>query len=739
MAIYYVLGAIFVIAEVVIFTLFIRSMINSKMIAQKENIKYFVPTFILLYVMYLTASFFYNLEALNDKISIDVFYSFSLINFVLDTFAFNINTALIYPLVKESVLFFIAYFGASLLATLTTVLTVTALLRTRVSNYFKRRKAFARNCDILIGASDASIEYYEKNGNCLIWDDRLDSSQYVDLLNKGFIACREKLTVANLYNKLKKGEHHIILFKGSNIEYADILNIFQGAVKTKEEKIKSGKIKENLTNLLYLHIESTIEEMQTLRDQFVAGVDDSCNSFVTCFNKYELLARDFVTTYPISKYIPRDFLEPNLALKKDKQINVVMMGFGNINKELFEMMAIEFQFAKMQKVNGKDRFVSSPVNYYIYDTDESRLNTDTSAKLLYDYETIFNGSDLPKFDKFCNVELKKLDVNSLEVRKELDQIVNKDSFTYIIVSLAGDLENVAYAESLQSYFYGKDNIKVFARVKEDPLYSQKNTCDCPKHEQNAVEFFGKAKNILTHKNIVNEELIELSQRINKKYMQYSRQGKNNKVEWERLLLVKQYSNIYQALNIFFKLNLLGFWAVKKDVYEADKSHYKTVSKEDFYNSYKTIKSQDLKYSDYFTTEKFNLVGFIEHSRWNAFHFLLGYKPMNFDEIKIERTQKEIDGKMVAKVSLDDQLHGNIKKHICLTSNYEGLDLVIRKEYLMTREQENYKNFDPYKDITDEEINSAEFKEFSNFYYYDFMVLEDIYQILEEMNYIIVED
>ena len=34
---------------------------------------------------------------------------------------------------------------------------------------------------------------------------------------------------------------------------------------------------------------------------------------------------------------------------------------------------------------------------------------------------------------------------------------------------------------------------------------------------------------------------------------------------------------------------------------------------------------------------------------------------------------------------------------------------------------------PYKDITDEEINSAEFKEFSNFYYYDFMVLEDIYQ------------
>ena len=736
MAIYYVLGAIFIIAEVMIFTLFIRSMINSKMIAQKENIKYFVPTFILLYIMYLTASFYYNLEALNDKITIDVFYSFSLINFVLDTFAFNINTALIYPLVQKSALFFAAYLGASLLATLITVLTVTALLRTRISNYFKRQKAFAKNCDILIGACPASLEYYETNGNCLIWDDRLDSAAYVDLLNKGFIACREKITPANLYNKLKKGEHHIILFKGSNIEYSDILKTFQDTVKQKEESIKAGKAKRDQNNLLFLHIESTIEEMQTLRDQFVAEVDQSCNSYVTCFNKYELLARDFVTTYPITKYVPRDFYESNLALKKGKKINVVMMGFGNINKELFEMMAIEFQFAHITKKDGKEQFESEPVNYYIYDTDASKLNTDTSAKLVYDYETIFNNSDLPRFDRFCNVEFKKLDVNSFEVRKQLDEIVNEDSFTYVIVSLAGDLENVAYAESLQSYFYGSKNIKVFARVKEEPLYSQKNTCDCPKHEQNTVEFFGKAKNILTHKNIINEELIELSQRINGKYMQYTRQGINNKVEWEKLPLVKQYSNIYQALNIFFKLNLLGFWAVKKDVYEADKEHYKVITKDDFYKTYETIKHENLTYDDYFTLKRFNLVGFVEHSRWCAFHFLLGYKPMNFDEIKIvEKVEK--DGK--TRVMLEDQLHGNIKKHICLTSNYEGLDLVIRKEYLMVREKQNYKNFDIFKDIDDKDMASAEFKDFSNFYYYDFMVLEDIYQILEEMNYVIVED
>lgn len=739
MAIYYVLGVCFIVAELIIFTLFIRSMVNSKMIAQKENIKYFVPTFILLYVMYLTASFFYNIEALNDKISIDIFYSFSLVNFVLDTFTFNINTALIYPLVRESALFFVAYFGASLLATLTTALTVTALLRTRIANYIKRKKEFAKNCDILIGASASSTEYYETNGNCVIWDDRLDSAQYMDFLNKGYIVCREKLTPANLYMKLKKGEHHIILFKGSEIEYSDILQIFQDAVKVKEKKIKDKKINRKESDLLYLHIESTIEEMQTLREQFISGVDASCNSFVTCFNKYELLARNFVTTYPITKYIPRDFYEDNLALKNDKKINVVMMGFGNINKELFEMMAIEFQFATTKVTNGKEQFVSSPVNYYIYDNNASKLTNDTISKLVYDYETIFNNADLPRFDKFCNVNVKNFDINSFEVRKELDEIVGEDSFTYVIVSLAGDLENVACAESLQSYFYGNKNIKIFARVKEEPLYAKHNPCDCPKHEKNTVEFFGKAKDILTHKNIVNEELIELSQRINHKYMQFTRLGQNNKVEWEKLLLVKQYSNIYQALNIFFKLNLLGFWAVKKNVYDSTPNHYNKVDKEEFYKSYSTIEQSKLKYEDYFTLKKFNLIGFVEHSRWLAFHFLLGYKPMNFNEIVIKEETYLENGKEKKRVILDDQLHENIKKHICLTSNYEGLDLVIRKEYLMIREKYNYKNFDAYKDITEEDMKTNEFKELANFYYYDFMVLEDIYQILEEMNYVIVKD
>lgn len=737
MAIFYVLGVIFILAEVTIFTLFIRSIVNTKMVAQKENIKYFVPTFILLYIMYLTASFYYNQVALGEAITIDVFYSFSLINFVLDTFAFNINTALIYPLVEESVLFFIAYLGASLLASITTVLTVTALLRTRISNYFKRRKAFAKNCDILIGASQATLEYYEQNGNCLIWDDKLDSNAYVDLLNQGFIVCREKLTELNLYSKLKKGEHHIILFKGSSFAYADILKYFQGAVKLKEENIKKSKtLAGNTSNLLYLHIESTIEEMQTLRDQFVADVDDACNSYVTCFNKYELLARDFVTNYPISKYVPRDFFEDNLALKEDKKINVAFIGFGNINKELFEMMAIEFQFAHKVKVGDKERFVSAPVNYYIYDNDEKKLNSDTITRLRYDYHTIFNNSDLPAFDEFCKVETMALDVNSVEVKRGLESLIDDNSYTYIIVSLASDLENVAYAESLQSYFYGKKNIKVFARVKEEPLYSKTADCDCPPHELNSVEFFGRAKNILTHKNIVNEELATLSQRINHKYMENARSSES-KMAWEKLPLVKQYSNIYQALNIFFKLNLLGYWAVRKDVYDANKSHYSVVTKDEFYSLYQIIAHDDLKYSDFFTLKKFNLIGFIEHARWVAFHFLLGYKPMNFNEIKIREKVYEENGERKVERILDDQMHENIKKHICLTSNYEGLDKVIKTEYLMQKTGKYSADFEKMS-LTEEDMQTKEFKTLSDFYYYDFMVLEEIYQILEDMNYVIVK-
>ena len=84
-----------------------------------------------------------------------------------------------------------------------------------------------------------------------------------------------------------------------------------------------------------MHIEAFIEEQPTINEHFIKNVSKESNSYVTCFNKYELYARKFIMEHPISKYIPRDFYdEKNFSLKENKKINVVFLGFGKVSLSL---------------------------------------------------------------------------------------------------------------------------------------------------------------------------------------------------------------------------------------------------------------------------------------------------------------------------------------------------------------------------------------------------------------------
>ena len=215
-----------------------------------------------------------------------------------------------------------------------------------------------------------------------------------------------------------------------------------------------------------------------------------------------------------------------------------------------------------------------------------------------------------------------------------------------------------------------------------------------------ITYFGK-EDILNHDNIVNEKLIEFAQRTNLIYSKNSPITKKEILAWQKIILVKQYANIYQSISMFFKLNLKGFDIVKKE----DLDGFKIIRKEEFEKACPKVDYNSLKYEDYFKDNLYNLIGFIEHSRWNAHFLLSGYKPMNFSEFA------PINGEGRSS----HQKHGMIKKHACLTSNYKGLDKLIKTQYLMDEYKERYVECDIDK-IAAKSYNSKAFKECAKTYY-----------------------
>ena len=102
-------------------------------------------------------------------------------------------------------------------------------------------------------------------------------------------------------------------------------------------------------------------------------------------------------------------------------------------------------------------------------------------------------------------------------------------------------------------------------------------------------------------------------------------------KWAALPYIEQASNLYHALNLPFKLNLLGFDMKKRS---SDKEA--GITEEEF-NAYYENSGKITDYSDYsffFKTESSNVLAYIEHSRWNALYILYDYKQMKKDDMEV---------------------------------------------------------------------------------------------------------
>ena len=669
----------------------------------------------MLYFLYLTAAV-YNGENIN------LFYGISIVNIVLDTLKFKPTASLILPISQAHNIYYVDFVLAMVLADATLILSVASFFSQRLRNFFVVKKRIRQNCDIVLGDSPDAIKYVKINENSIVWVSDVKRQRVNDLLKRGVPVVDCPFEASKVLRKIKNSEHNFIVFRDEDYSYTKVIDAFTDIIKA------GGKAR--------LHLEANQDEAKIIKEKFITEADRLAAAHITCFSKYELMARRFVADYPITEFIPRSFFNKNCTVKNGKEINVAFIGFGKVNYQLFRMCSMQFQFACEK--NG--RLASKPVRYHVFDSQEQALHNEFFSRILYEYGEEFKDCDFPRPEKICDLEIHKCDVNSVEAKKMFKSLVSKDSFTCFIISLETDLEDASYAQTVRRLLADEENYRIFVRVKN-------NNGEQLNVEDDSVVYFGDDDELYTHENLINDDLTELAQRLNLLYNNISNppawladvkklppeqqsgelirilKHKDNRElmlkKWAELPLIEQSSNLYHALNIPFKLHLLGFEMLKND------GSVQGVSEQEYNLRYVNSgrKSGYADYSFFFGTETANVLAFIEHSRWNALYILYDYRQMKKRDMRVVEQLR--DGKTIKTIPHKDAEN---KRHGCITTYYGLNDLILYK----------YAMLYPKADLT--KLNYAtdeHLRDFGKIYAYDYMDLDKLYSEISAMGYVIV--
>ncbi len=710
---------LFIISLAIIFAIIfttVRTIKNrGELVISKRNLIYLAPTFVLIYLLHLSARLYNGGD-------LDFFSCFSLLGSVLEVIAeFKADTDLVLPICNAYPVYHAAFILAYIAGGAAVILSIASFFSPRIRNFFSIRKILHDGCDIVIGDSADSLRYVRSNKNSLLLISDISRARYAELIKSGYTVARGVLK--DFGKKLGRVEYNLILFSGVEIPYTQIIEQFI-AIK-------------NDGRMITLNMEANQESVKVIKERLIAETDGKVSAFINCFSKHELIARQFVVQYPITKFIPRSFYNENYSLKSDRDINVVFIGFGKMNYQLFRMCSMQFQFATQN--DGK--LQSKPVHYYIYDHKDEALHNEFFSRILYEFEEDFQDCDFPRPEKICDIaEVCRTDINSVEAKKKFKELIASNSFTYFIISLNADLEDASYAQTLKRILPNGDNYRIFVRAKS-------NTENFGDDE---IIYFGDESKIYTHGSIVNDDLSEFACRLNMLYdniqnmpdwladirkLPAEQQGEAleqsltdlshraiMRANWESRPMIEQASNLYHALNLPFKLNLLGFDMVKcRDGNEGGITEAEFNKR--YGNTGKINHYADINF--FFDLQSSNVLAFIEHSRWNALYILYDYKQMKKKDIVAKREVKQ-DGSV--KITAH---HKNValKQHACLTTYYGLKELIEYKFSVMY----------PGVNIEDIAPTDARLRELYNIYQYDYMDLDRLYREITAMGYKIVEN
>lgn len=609
-------GSVVVICfESILIGFLIFNKIRKNNLIDKNTFLNIFPVSIILFLLYFLANT-YN----QDKFKF-IFISNSLVSTV-KTFAFEINSLNAIYLLDNNIWFAIAFYIAYALALLTILGATLGFIKEYLFNLFRRHIVKQKSSDIVIGVSETAIDYARKHRKMsIIWIIDADKEDSIDRLKQEKIAyIKEPFTAQNILKRFRNNvRYNFISFEAETSKYQILINEIISLI--------------NSHNNFYLFLEVNYNETEIVREQLIKHNDSKVYFYIRTFSRYQLIARKLLSNITIPKLLPKDFINPNHSIKNEKEINVFFLGLGKVNGNIFTNFIENNQLV----TTIDNKLEAKLVNYYVID---DKVKSEFNNRIDYILDNISNiTSDLPLPERLGNYHKFDGNLYDAKIINQIKKIANaKDSHNIFIVSFGTDLENIEMSVWLKEEF-NQLNTDIICRSKNISILDS------------SIISFGNEEEVITHDNIVNNHIEQLAKDINSSYNKLKNQGKFElDSNWLKLPKIDFLSNFAVALNVYFKLNLLGY----------DLSNNKddvSVSKEEFMKTCNKDIPFKLKYDDYFKATTKNVLAYGEKLRWNAFYLLNGYKPMALSKIDINKTSLNYTTKDINK-----------KEHVCITSH-----------------------------------------------------------------------
>ena len=120
---------------------------------------------------------------------------------------------------------------------------------------------------------------------------------------------------------------------------------------------------------------------------------DKSNGRINIYNKYNLISLEFIKNHNFAKYFPKKFVNDDLTISDDCDINLYFFGFGNVNQALLRDILITNQFVRKAKDGDKTILLPKRLNVEVFE-----------SKLKIESMDLFNGILKYKKEKYQNPE-----------------------------------------------------------------------------------------------------------------------------------------------------------------------------------------------------------------------------------------------------------------------------------------------------------------------------------------------
>ncbi len=524
--------------------------------------------------------------------------------------------------------------------------------------------------------------------------------------------------IKKIFARLKKFDRQYILIVNTGDDEKNMI-LCRGII----DSINASQSKEQLfLNLrVYVFGDPTYE---TIYADIVSGAF-GCIQYAS---KYQKIAIDFIDRYPLSQFMGEEQIDYSTALVRENVgINVLMLGFGKTNQQIFLTSVANNQFLTA----GKNGPVLKPVHYHIFDKSKAENNKKLNHSY-YRYKHECFNLDSDKYLPLPAIPAEEtyyhLDVNDTGFYNQIRSVVSKNAgdVNFVIIAFGSDLENIDMAQKLieKRNEWGLDKLVIFVKVRawhrSQTLLEEEN-CYFIANEKDVVYDLEKIVGDKIFKMAkMRNEVYDLEKEIkrnagiviNEAYLKEHHKSSN--ISWYmKKTQMERESSIYCCLSLRSKLNLMGLDYCENasdveglteqeylDIYA--KNDVPTVGLYDITADGKPIISYSL---DFKHSMRENLA-IHEHQRWNSFMISKGMVPSGIDQIVNEKAK---DGTHTNGKNYAVRRHGNL-------TTFDGL---VR-----------------FRKLVAERDNKTELE--SDVIKYDYQLMDDAYWLLSRCGFKIVK-